>query len=115
MADKIKLLLAAAIVVGSLVAFYLFPDVATVFRVLGILVAVGVAAAIAKQTAVGAGVFEFGRGALIEVRKVVWPSRKETTNTTLIVMAMVVLVGIILWIFDWILASGVQMLTGQGS
>jgi len=56
----------------------------------------------------------FGRGAVIEIRKVVWPTRKETVNTTLLVMAMVVLVGIILWVFDMFLSWGIQLLTGQG-
>jgi preprotein translocase subunit SecE len=96
-------------------AFYAFSELALVFRVLGLLVAVAVAGFIAAQSEVGRNAVAFTRGAVVEVRKVVWPTRKETVQTTMMVMAMVVLVGIILWVFDWILTWGVQLLTGQGS
>jgi len=114
MADKIKLLIAALILGGGFVAFYALGDMALVFRVLALLVAVAVAGFVAAQSELGGGVVSFTRGAVVEVRKVVWPTRKETVQTTMMVMAMVVVVGIILWVFDWILAWGVQMLTGQG-
>ncbi|MGM0594044.1 MAG: preprotein translocase subunit SecE [Pseudomonadota bacterium] len=115
MADKIKLLVAALVLGAAFVAFYAFSDVATVFRVLGLLIAVIVAGFIASKSEVGKTTVGYTRGAVVEIRKVVWPTRKETVQTTILVMAMVVLVGIILWVFDWILASGVQLLTGQGS
>ena len=50
-----------------------------------------------------------------EVRKVVWPTRQETVQTTLLVIAMVVLVGIMLWLMDMFLRWAVMILTGQGS
>ena len=115
MADKIKLLLAALVLAGAFVAFYALSDMALVFRVLGLLVAVVIAGFIAAMTEVGKRAVAFTRGAIIEVRKVVWPTRKETVQTTIMVMAMVVLVGIILWVFDWFLTWGVKLLTGQGS
>ncbi len=115
MADKIKLILAAFILIGGIVAYYLFSDQLMVLRVLGVLVAAGIAIAVAKQTEAGGRAFDFGRGAIVEVRKVVWPSRKETTQTTLIVMVMVIIVGLILWGFDSVLAWGIRLLTGQGS
>lgn len=115
MADKIKLLLAALVLAGAFVAFYAFSDVALVFRVLGLLVAVVIAGAVAAMTESGGKAVAFTRGAIVEVRKVVWPTRKETIQTTLMVMAMVVIVGIILWVFDWFLTWGVKLLTGQGS
>jgi preprotein translocase subunit SecE len=115
MADKIKLLVAALVLGGAFVAFYAFADVALVFRVLGLLIAVVVAGFIASKSEVGGKAVSYARGAVVEIRKVVWPTRKETVQTTIMVMAMVVLVGIILWVFDWILVWGVQLLTGQGS
>ncbi|WP_303904167.1 preprotein translocase subunit SecE [Thiohalomonas denitrificans] len=114
MADKLKLLAAALIVAGAIVGFYVFADQALFVRVLGVLVAAGIAVAITLRTEPGANTWRFGQGALIEIRKVVWPSRKETTQTTLIVMAMVFIVGIILWVFDMFLAWAIQLLTGQG-
>lgn len=114
MADKVKLLIAGLVLVAALVGFYIFADQSLLFRVLGLLVAVTVSLAIASKTEMGAGVITFGRGAIVESRKVVWPSRKETVQTTLMVLAMVVLVGIILWMFDMFLAWAVKLLTGQG-
>jgi len=114
MADKIKLLLAAVVLAGAVGAFYYFADQQLIFRVLGLLAGVGVAAAIAAQSAVGRSVLDASRGAWLELRKVVWPSRKETGQTTLMVMVMVVIVGLILWMFDSLLAWAVRMLTGQG-
>jgi len=115
MADKIKLVIAALVVAGAFYAFYALSDLALVFRVLGMLVAVIVAGFIAAQSTIGGEAVAFSRGAITEVRKVVWPTRKETVQTTIMVMAMVVVVGIILWVFDWILTWGVQLFTGQGS
>jgi preprotein translocase subunit SecE len=115
MADKIKLVLAVIILAGAVGAFYYFGAQSLPLRVGGLLVAAGIAVTIAFRTSMGANVWAFGRGATIEVRKVVWPSRKETTQTTLIVMVMVVIVGLILWAFDSFLGWAVKLLTGQGS
>lgn len=115
MADKIKLLIAALVLIGVLAAFYIFSEQALVWRVLGLLLGVAVAGFIAAQSTPGRDAIAFTRGAIVEVRKVVWPTRKETVQTTMMVMAMVVLVGLILWVFDWFLAMGVEILTGQGS
>ena len=114
MADKIKMILAVLVLVGAIVAFYIFADQSLLFRVLGLLVAAGISLAIASQTAAGSSAISFGRGSVIEARKVVWPSRKETVQTTLMVLAMVVFVGIILWFFDMFLAWAIKLLTGQG-
>lgn len=115
MADKIKLVIAALVLGGAFFAFYALSDMALVFRVLGLLVAVVMAGFVAAQSTMGGEAVAFTRGAVVEVRKVVWPTRKETVQTTMMVMAMVVLVGIILWVFDWFLTWGVKLLTGQGS
>lgn len=112
MVDKIKLLLAAVVLGGAVAAFYYFADLMLFVRVLGLLVAVGIAVAIAAQTAVGAGALTFLRSALVEVRKVVWPTRKETTQTTLVILAMVTVMGLLMWGFDAFLAMMVRMLTG---
>lgn len=114
MADKIKLIIAIAIAVAALVGFYAFEEQQQVVRVLGLLIGFGVAALVASRSETGANAVAFSRGAIVEIRKVVWPTRKETINTTLLVMAMVLLVGIILWVFDMFLAWGIQLLTGQG-
>ncbi len=114
MADKIKLSLALIIVISAMVAFYSFPDQSLLLRVIGLLAAASVASAVALQTALGQNTWGFGRGAVIEVRKVVWPTGKETRQTTLVVMAMVLVMGLILWVFDLFLGWAVNFLTGLG-
>jgi len=114
MADKIKLALALAIVAAAMVAFYVFSTHPLLFRVLGLVVAVIIATVISAKTAPGASAWEFMRGATIEARKVVWPTRKETTQVTVAVVAMVGVMGLILWAFDLLLAWGIRIMTGQG-
>jgi preprotein translocase subunit SecE len=62
----------------------------------------------------GQSVLGFAREARIEVRKVVWPTRQETVQTTLMVIVAVILVGIMLYFIDMILLEAVQYLTGRG-
>ena len=110
--DKLKLLAAGAIVLMALVAFYAFAAHSLLVRVIGLLVAVGVATAIALKTELGAETLEFIREARSELRKVVWPTRAETTQTTLIVIVMVILMGLLLWLFDVLLLWLVRLITG---
>jgi preprotein translocase subunit SecE len=112
--DKIKLAVAVLFVIAGIAGFYHYADQALLYRVLGLLVVLGVAVAIALTTQPGMATLSFGRSAILEVRKSVWPSRRETTQTTLIVMVMVILVGIMLWLFDMFLSWAMQLLIGQG-
>ena len=112
MADKIKLILAAAVIAGGIYGFYHFADEHIVLRVVGILVVVGIATAIALQTAVGRNSWAFIQDSRTEVRKVVWPTRKETVQMTITVIIMTIIVALILWAFDSLLAWLVQVLIG---
>lgn len=114
MADKIKLVLALAVIAAAISGFYYFGDESLLYRVLGLLVALGVSTAIVLQTAMGQQAWSFVGDARTEVRKVVWPTRKETIQTTLIVMVMVFIVATMLWMFDMFLTWAVKMLMGQG-
>lgn len=114
MADKLKLTIASLILLGAIGAFYYLGDQSMLLRVVMLLVALGVATAVAARTAPGAEAIDFGRGALIEIRKVVWPTGKETTQTTMIVFVMVVLMALVLWLFDTFLVWAVKLMTGQG-
>ena len=114
MADNFKFVLAALIVSGGIAGFYYYGDQMLLMRVLGLLAAAGIATAVFLQTALGRQTWAYMGEARTEVRKVVWPTRKETVQSTLVVMAMVVLIAIILWIFDWILTQVVRMVMDQG-
>ena len=111
-ADTLKLLAASALVLSALVAFYVFANHSLLVRVIGLLAVAGAAVAIALKTELGAETLEFIQGARTELRKVVWPTRAETTQTTLIVIAMVVIMGLLLWLLDILLFWLVRLVTG---
>ena len=112
--DSIKLGAAVLLLVAAIAAFYRFDDQLLVVRVLGLLAAAGVSVFIAAQSTSGRNIISFISGAKAEVRKVVWPTRAETMQTTMAVMLMVLLVGIFLWLLDMVLLWAIQILTGQG-
>ncbi|NKN32171.1 preprotein translocase subunit SecE [Marichromatium bheemlicum] len=112
--DTLKLVAAAFLLVGGIVAFYLLKPLSTLLAVVGLLIICGVAAFVAFKTERGRTLWQFAADARMEVRKVVWPSRQETTQTTLVVIVMVLIVGIVLWLFDMMLMSILRLLTGQG-
>jgi preprotein translocase subunit SecE len=112
--DIAKLALSVLLLIMGVYGFYYFEAESTLLRVIGLLVVVGVSAAIAYQTALGQRLWGFVSDSRMEVRKVVWPSRQETIQTTLIVFVMVLIMGIMLWLFDMLLMSIVRALTGQG-
>ena len=111
-ADTLKLAAAAALVLTGLVAFYYFEGQSLLLRVVGLLIIAGLAAFVVYQTDLGKRTVEFFKDARTEVRKVVWPSRAETTQTTLTVFIIVVIVGIFLWLFDMLLAFLFRAVTG---
>jgi len=112
--DTFKLVIAIAILLAGIGGFYYFVDESLLYRVLGLVAMVTVAAGIAMTTGTGHAILSFGRESRAEVRKVVWPTRQETVQTTLMVVVAVILLGIFLWLVDMLLLNAVQMLTGQG-
>ncbi len=112
--DRFKLLAAVLLLTAGIVAFYWFVEHSLLVRVIALLAVAGVAIAIVLQTAIGRNTWQFVQESRNELRKVVWPTRAETTQTTLVVIAMVLVVGILLWLLDMFLLWAVQLLTGQG-
>ncbi len=111
-ADTLKLAAAGIVLLAGLILFYVFAEQSLLFRVIGLLVMVGISAFLVYQTAVGKRTVAFFRDARTEVRKVVWPSRAETFQTTLTVFIIVVIVGIFLWLFDMFLSWLFRLITG---
>jgi len=112
--DTAKLVAAAVLLVAGIFGFYYFVAYSTLLRVVGLLVVAGIAVAVALQTAQGRRLWQFAGDARTEVRKVVWPTRQETMQTTLVVIVMVLVLGIVLWLFDMMLTGILRFLTGQG-
>ena len=115
MADKLKILVAVLIVAAGIGGFYYFGDKPDWLRVLMVLGAAALAALVALQTAMGRAAWEFAKISRQELRKVVWPTRKETMQVTLVVFGMVVLVALFLWVVDWGLLKIMKVITGPGA
>ncbi len=98
--DKVKLVAAALIVVAALFGYYQWPEVSVLLRTGGIIVALAAAAGIVLTTESGRAFVSFAGGARNEVRKVIWPTRRETAQATLVVIVMVLIVGIYIWLLD---------------
>jgi preprotein translocase subunit SecE len=112
--DTLKLAVVVVLLLAGVAGFYYFADQMLLLRVLGLLAMVGVALAVGLQTEKGRVLAGFVGDARNEVRKVVWPTRAETVQTSLAVFAVVIVVGIMLWLFDMFLLWAVRFLTGQG-
>ncbi|OOG21807.1 preprotein translocase subunit SecE [Thioalkalivibrio denitrificans] len=112
--DTIKLAFAVGLLVLGVFGFYWFVDESLLFRVLGLVAVALVAAGIVFTTALGQSLAAFLGDSRTEVRKMVWPTRAEATQTTLIVIVVVILVGIFLWLLDMLLAWGVRGFIGTG-
>ena len=112
--DSLKLVIAILLLVAGIAQFYYYESESLLYRVLALLGFVFVALGFVYMTQMGQGIWQFARDARTEVRKVVWPTRQETVQTTLLVIVMVILVGLMLWLFDMFLRWAVFFLTGQG-
>lgn len=99
-ADKLKLIGAGLLVILGIVAFYYFAEQSLIVRILAVVAGVIAAAALALTTAPGQATWNFATSARTEVRKVVWPTKRETVQATIIVVIMVIFVAILLWIID---------------
>ena len=111
--DLLKWIIVFLLVIGGIVANTYFSDVAWALRTAAGIVVLGVALFVALQTGVGHVFLIFAKGARTELRKVVWPTRQETIQTTLVVVAMVVFAALILWGLDTLFFWLVGWLTGQ--
>ena len=99
-ADKAKLAGATALVVGALAAFYLLGKQGQLAQWAALLVGMAAAIAIFFASEPGKQLFAFGQDAWREVRKVVWPSRKEAVQMTAYVFGFVVVMALFLWLTD---------------
>ena len=112
--DTVKLLLAIAILLAGIAAYYYYANVPALIRVVGILVALGLAVVVAMRSSQGQNLWRFMQGSRVELRKVVWPTREETVQTTLIVILFAGVMGVFFWLLDLFLLWFTTFFTGQG-
>jgi preprotein translocase subunit SecE len=98
--DTLKWLLVVTLIGVGVAGNSYFSAEPVLYRVLALVAITFVACFIAYNTAKGASLWGLVQGAMIELRKVVWPTRQETNQTTLIVVAVVIVMSIILWLLD---------------
>jgi len=113
MADKIKIALAALLALAGIAAFYYFSASPTVVRVLGVLAGLTAGAIVFWTTEPGKRFYVYAQESTAETKKVVWPNRKETLQTTGIVFVFVVAMALFLWLVDVSLLWVMQKLMGQ--
>ncbi|MFA6016110.1 MAG: preprotein translocase subunit SecE [Gallionellaceae bacterium] len=114
MADKIKLVLALLLVIAGVVGFYALKDSAAVMRIISVLVGVLAAVGVFWTTESGKRLFGFTQDSVAEAKRVVWPTRKETLQTTGVVVLFAVVMALFLWAVDASLLLVVNKLMGRG-
>jgi len=113
--DMLKWLIVFALLAGVITANYVYGEVSILYRAIGAVVGVAVAGFIAATTVKGDTFLTFAKESRLEVRKVVWPTRQELNQTTLIVLAATVVAAVLLWGIDGILVWLVSLVTGIGA
>jgi preprotein translocase subunit SecE len=113
MADKIKMLVALLLVAAGVTGFYVLRDSALVIRVLSVLSGVLLAAGVFWMTATGKVFFGFTRDSVAEAKRVVWPTWKETYQSTGVVILFAVTMALFLWAVDASLMLIVNKLMGR--
>ncbi len=113
--DTAKLALAIVVVLAGLAGYYYFADSSALLRALGVMLTLGVAAAVAFTSLQGRTLWKFIQGARVELNKVVWPTREETIQTTLVVLVVALFGGVFFWLLDLFLLWVTTRITGQGS
>lgn len=111
--DWLKWLVATILFIAGLFGNYYYNYQPWPLRLLGWIILIGIIAAVLLQTRQGKQALEFARESRIELRKVYWPTRQETVQTTLVVGAMVTLLALLLWGIDGVLMWLIGWLTGQ--
>ncbi|MDP3335753.1 MAG: preprotein translocase subunit SecE [Rhodoferax sp.] len=99
-ADKAKLALAAALVLAGLVAYYALGKQGPLFQWLGLLALLALAVVVFLLSETGKSLTAFGQDAVREVKKVVWPARKEAIQMTVYVFGFVLIMALFLWLTD---------------
>ena len=113
MVDKVKLGAAIVLLCAGIAGFYLLGESAAIIRVAVVLVGAGLGALVAWTSVPGKQFYAFSQDSATETRKVVWPSRKESLQTTGIVFLFVVIMGLFLWLVDAGLLWIVKLLMGR--
>ena len=112
--DKVKLAIAIVIVIAGVAGYYVLANQAAWLRWLSVIASLVLAGVVVAFSRYGSEFRRFVELARIELRKVVWPTRQETLQTTLVVFGFVIVAGVFFWLLDLALAWATKALTGTG-
>jgi preprotein translocase subunit SecE len=112
---NIKLVLSFLLLIAGLGGFYILFDHPLVFRILSVLVGFVAATYVFSTTSQGDRLLKFIKEAITEAKKVVWPTRKETIQMTLVVFVLAVIMAIFLAFVDIFFSYVINILLGRGS
>jgi preprotein translocase subunit SecE len=110
-AERLKWIVVVILLVAGIVANYYFAQLTLPIRLGGWLLLVIIAAGIAATTLKGKKALTFALDSQNELRKVTWPTRQETVQTTLIVVVIVAIASVILWLLDNVLLWAISLIT----
>jgi len=110
--DFAKWIVVAALVALGVYGNSHFSAQPVFLRALGLIAIAAVALFIAYNTEKGASLWSLVQGSVVELRKVVWPTRQETNQTTLIVIAVVIFMSLVLWALDTVLGFFASKIIG---
>jgi len=114
--DTLLLISAIALLVGGLAAYYVLdPTLPKIARLLLLLASIGGALAAVYRTVLGQTLWSHIQGSRVELRKVVWPTRQESLQTTLVIAVFVLIMALLMWGLDASLLWAVQKLTGRSA
>lgn len=110
--DTVKWVAAITLIGAGIYGYYHFDQYQVIYRVLALLPVVGFALGLAAWTKNGSTFWDLLQQARLEIYKVVWPNRQETTQTTMIVVLVVFLVAIVLWLLDMLFGWLASLIIG---
>ena len=113
-ADVARLVVAILLVIAGVAAFYVLDSAPTWERWLAVVAGLALGVGVVVTSSYGRAVIQFVLDSRVELRKIVWPSQRESMTTTAVVFSFVVIGGLFFWVVDLALAWATRHLTGQG-
>ena len=113
--DMFKWVIVFALLAGLVTANTMYGEISVLYRAVAAVVVVAIAGFLAASTTKGGNFLSFAKESRTEVRKVVWPTRQEANQTTIIVLAATLVMSLILWGLDGIIVRVVGFITGIGA
>jgi preprotein translocase subunit SecE len=111
--DNALLILSIVAILSGIAAFYWYDEMPLALRIGMVIVGLAAGAGLMWLSAYGREFVQFAQAARVELRKVVWPSRTETFQTTYVVFGFAILMGLFFFVLDWVLTWMTRFLGGQ--